>query len=157
MNLKPFSRQALENVRIEQRQAICPAGHTSRQCSLINDHYQGTAYLRFEWGSLCDTCQLQTQCTKRKDGRRHLSVGLHHDLLQERRREMHTEDFKLKMQRRNAIEGSISEFTRQGARRTRYRGLAKTTLGNYLQGAAVNASRWVRLVQWQCQEQKKAA
>ena len=107
---------------------------------------------------VCDTCQLQTQCTKRKDGRRHLTVGLHHDLLQERRRgEMHTEDFKLKMQRRNAIEGSISEFTRQGARRTRYRGLAKTTLANYLQGAAVNGNRWVRLVQWQCQEQKKAA
>ena len=143
-------------VDTEQRQAICPAGHTSRQCSLINDRYQGSAYLRFEWGRLCDHCPLQKQCTKRQDGRRHLSVGVHHDLLQQRRRQMHTEAFKLKMHRRNAIEGSISEFTRQGARRTRYTGLAKTTLANYLQGAAVNTNRWVRLLQWQCREPKKA-
>ena len=124
---------------------------------MINDRYQGSAYLRFEWGSLCDCCPLQKQCTKRQDGRRHLTVGLHHDLLQQRRRQMHTEAFKLKMHRRNAIEGSISEFTRQGARRTRYTGLAKTTLANYLQGAAVNTNRWVQLLQWQCREPRKAA
>lgn len=145
------------DVDVANRRAICPAGHTSTQCSLINDSYQGKAYLRFEWGSLCDTCSLQKQCTERKDGRRHLSVGPHHDLLQQRRREMKTEAFKLKMHRRAAIEGSISELTRQGARRTRYRGLAKTALANYLQGAAVNINRWLRLVQWQCREPIKAA
>ncbi len=145
------------DVDVAKRRAICPAGHTSRQCSLINDSHQDRVYLRFEWGSLCDTCCLQKQCTKRQDGRRHLSVGLHHDLLQQRRREMKTDAFKLKMHRRAAIEGSISELTRQGARRTRYRGLAKTALANYLQGAAVNINRWLRLVQWQCREPIKAA
>ena len=145
------------DVHTAQRKAICPAGHTSRQCSMINDRHQGRVYLRFEWGSLCDTCSLQKRCSKRQDGRRHLSVGLHHDLLQQRRREMKTEAFKLKMHRRAAIEGSISELTRQGARRTRYRGLAKTTLANYLQGAAVNTNRWLRLIQWQRQEEQKAA
>ena len=123
---------------------------------MINDSHQDRVYLRFEWGSLCDTCCLQKQCTKRQDGRRHLSVGLHHDLLQQRRREMKTDAFKLKMHRRAAIEGSISELTRQGARRTRYRGLAKTALANYLQGAAVNINRWLRLVQWQCSRTDKS-
>jgi hypothetical protein len=70
---------------------------------------------------------------------------------------MQTEEFKLKMQKRNAIEGTISEFVRGGGRRTRYKGLAKTTLANYFHGAAVNANRWIRLSQWQIEKEKIAA
>jgi len=66
---------------------------------------------------------------------------------------MQTDEFKKRMQQRNAIEGTISEFTRLGGRRTRYRGLAKTTLANYFVGAAVNAGRWIRLLQWQAQRE----
>ncbi len=145
------------DVDVANRTAVCPAGHTSRQCSLIHDSHNDSVYYRFEWAGLCDECQLQKQCTRRKDGRRHVSVGVHHDLLQQRRREMKTEEFKLKMHRRNAIEGTISEFTRGGGRRTRYRGLAKTTLANYFQGAAVNVNRWVRLNQWEVEKRRKVA
>jgi transposase len=145
------------DIDVNNRTAVCPAGHTSRQCSLINDSYNNSVYYRFEWAGLCDECHLQKQCTRRKDGRRHVSVGRHHHLLQQRRRDMKTDEFKLKMHRRNAIEGTISEFTRGGARRTRYRGLAKTTLANYFQGAAVNISRWVRLSQWEVEKRQKAA
>ena len=79
--------------------------------------------------------------------------------LQQRRREMQTEEFKDRMHQRNGIEGTVSEFARAGGRRTRYRGLAKTTLANYFQGAAVNANRWIRLTQWQVEksERKMAA
>jgi hypothetical protein len=145
------------DIDVANRTAVCPAGHTSRQCSLINDRYNKSVYYRFEWAGLCDNCELQKRCTRRKDGRRHVSVGRHHDLLQQRRRDMQTDEFKLKMHRRNAIEGSISEFTRGGGRRTRYRGLAKTTLANYFQGAAVNANRWIRLNQWEVEKQQKRA
>lgn len=145
------------DIDIGNRNAVCPAGHTSRQCSLINDSYHDSVYYRLEWASLCDTCHLQKQCTKRKDGRRQVTVGVHHNLLQQRRRDMKTDEFKLKMHRRNAIEGSISEFVRAGGRRTRYRRLAKTTLANYFQGAAVNVNRWLRLTQWEVEKQKKAA
>ncbi|NQU40611.1 MAG: transposase [Lentisphaerae bacterium] len=130
---------------------------TSQHISLINDRYNASTYYRFEWAGLCDDCELQKQCTRRKDGRRHISVGRHHDLLQQRRRDMKTDEFKLKMHRRNAIEGTISEFTRGGGRRTRYRGLAKTTLSNYFQGAAVNINRWLRLSRWEVEKQLKAA
>ncbi len=82
-------------------------------------------------------------------------VGEHHDDLQQRRKEMKTEEFKERMHQRNGIEGTVSEFTRGGGRRTRYRGLAKTTLANYFRGAAVNANRWIRLNQWQQQQQGK--
>ncbi len=70
---------------------------------------------------------------------------------------MKTEEFKLKMHRRNAVEGTISEFARLGGRRTRYRGLVKTTLANYFQGAAVNANRWIRLAQSEIQTKQEAA
>ena len=136
-----------------RRTAICPAGHVSRQCSLIHDAYNATVFLRFEWAGLCDECPLQKQCTKSCAGRRLLVVGVHHDLLQARRRQMQTEEFKQLLRRRNGIEGTISEFTRGGGRRTRYRGRRKTALGNYMQAAAINTKRWIRLLAWQHQEE----
>lgn len=130
--------------------AICPAGKTNTQCSRIKDEHKGNTYYRYEWGNQCDTCPLQKQCTTSKAGRRTLVVGIYHDLLQARREEMKTEAFSKRMQQRNGIEGTISETTRgYGLRRSRYRGLPKTTLANYFIGAACNVNRWVHRVLWQ--------
>lgn len=143
-------------VDLGRRQALCPAGKTSTQCSHIHDAHQGTQYYRFEWGAQCDDCPLRASCTNSKTGRRLLSVGPHHDLVQARRREMKTEAFQRRMQQRNAIEGTISELVRLGMRRSRYRGLAKTRLANYTLGAACNANRWLRLVAWRRKHARKA-
>jgi hypothetical protein len=137
------------DLSVAERRAVCPAGHTSTQCSRLENQQTGQIDYRFEWGSQCDHCPLQAQCTKAGNGRRAVTVSQHHDLLQARRREMQTAAFQEQMRRRNAIEGTISEFVRNGGRRTRYRGLAKTTLANYFHGAAVNAKRWIRLLQYQ--------
>ncbi len=136
------------DVSIAQRRAICPAGHTSTQCSRLENQETGQVEYRFEWSYHCDGCPRKSQCTKAGSGRRMVVVGQHHDHLQTRRREMQTESFPPRMRQRNAIEGTISEFTRNGGRRTRYRGLAKTSLANYLHGAALNAKRWIRLLQY---------
>ena len=144
------------DVDTAQRTAVCPAGHTSRQCSLIHDQYNHSIFLRFEWAGLCDECPLRKQCTQSRAGRRLLVVGVHHDLLQQRRRQMQTEEFKKLLRRRNGIEGTISEFTRGGGRRTRYRGRRKTALGNYMQAAAINAKRWIRLLAWQHEQETVA-
>lgn len=137
-------------IDVENRKAICPQGKTSSQCSVIHGHDQiESVYLRFEWASQCDHCPAQEACTKSKNGRRTVMVGIHHDLLQERRQQMQTDDFKNRMRQRNAIEGTISELTRNGMRRTRYRGLSKTRLANYFIGATCNVKRWIRLLQWQ--------
>ena len=141
-------------VDIANRKAVCPAGHESCQCSRLENQRTGQVDYRFEWAGLCEACPLQKQCTKSRSGRRMVVVGEHHDDLQQRRQEMKTDDFKKQMYQRNGIEGTISEFTRGGGRRTRYRSLAKTTLANYFRGAAMNANRWIRLNQWQ-QEQKE--
>ena len=106
---------------------------------------------RFEWGAACDACPLRGSCTTSKSGRRTVCVGAHHDRLQARRREMKTEAFRKRMHQRNAIEGTISELTRLGLRRTRYRGLAKTTLANHVLAAACNVRRWLRLLAWRQQ------
>ena len=151
-----FSSECFD-VDVANRKAVCPAGRISCQCSLIHDGHKGSTYYRFEWAGQCDDCELRQRCTSSKAGRRLLMVGLHHDLLQERRREMKTEEFKKTMHLRNAIEGTVSEFTRGGGRRTRYKGLAKTRLANYFQGAAVNANRWIRLTRYRIERYGKAA
>jgi len=145
----PFFTASDFDVSVASRQAICPAGHTSTQCSRLENKKTGQVNYRFEWSYHCDGCPLGTQCTNARSGRRMLVVGEHHDHLQKRRREMQTESFRKAMHRRNGIEGTISEFARNGGRRTRYRGLGKTRLGNYLHGAAINTKRWIRLLQYQ--------
>jgi len=136
------------DISVAQRRAVCPAGHISTQCSRLENQQTGQVDYRFEWSSHCDTCPLQSQCTKAGGGRRAVVVSQYHDYLQARRREMQTPAFQEQMHQRNAIEGTISEFTRNGGRRTRYRGLAKTALANYFHGAAINAKRWIRLLQY---------
>ncbi len=136
------------DVSIAERRAICPAGRVSTQCSRMENEETGQVQYRFEWSYLCDQCPLNSQCTKAQNGRRTVLVGEHHDHLQARRREMRTDAFRQRMRQRNGIEGTISEFTRNGGRRTRYRGLAKTSLANYLLGAATNVKRWIRLLQY---------
>jgi hypothetical protein len=136
------------DVDLPARQATCPADRTSTQCSLIHDADQGTVYWRFEWGAQCDACERRPRCTRSRSGRRILSVGQHHDLLQARRRAMKTAEFQERMHARNAIEGTVSELARLGLRRTRYRGLAKTRLHGYLVATACNLRRWLRLEAW---------
>jgi hypothetical protein len=137
------------DVSVADRRAVCPAGRTSTQCSRLEDEKTGEVVYRFEWSYQCNDCALKAQCTQARSGRRALVVGQSHDHLQQRRRLMQTDPFKQAMHQRNAIEGTISEFVRGGGRRTRYRGLPKTSLANYLHGAAINVKRWIRLIQYQ--------
>jgi IS5 family transposase len=77
-------------------------------------------------------------------------VGELHSLLQDRRREMQTVEFKKEMQRRNGIEGRQSELVRgYGLRHARYRGKAKVRLQNYLLGTACNIRRLFRRLAWE--------
>jgi len=143
-----FATEAFD-IDIAARTATCPAGKTATRCSLIHDSHQGKAYYRFEWGAQCDACPLCPKCTSSRSGRRTVSVGVHHDLVQRRRREMKTEAFRTRLRQRNAIEGTISELARAGLRHTRYRGLAKTSLANLLIAAGCNVRRWFRRLTWQ--------
>jgi DDE family transposase len=143
------------HVDIDKRQAVCPQGNLSTQCSRIKDNYQGTEYYRIEWASQCDRCPVQKQCTRSKGGRRTLVVGLRHDLVQRRREQMREAGFSKTMHPRNGIEATHSELVRgHGLRRTKYRGLSRVSLSHYFMGAACNVKRLLNLLAF---EMKTAA
>lgn len=140
-------------VKVEQRTAICPAGHSSTQCSRLEEGKTGKVSFRFEWSNHCGLCPLRPQCAGPTQKHRTILVGEHHSELQIRRREQHSDAFKQRMKHRNAIEGTQSELVRgHGLRHARYRGLPKAKLQNYFIGAACNVKRWIRREVWEIQQ-----
>lgn len=137
-------------VDVEHQRAVCPQGKTSTQCSQIKDSYMGTEYYRLEWGSQCDSCPVQKQCTRAKSGRRILVVGLRHDLVAKRRREMKQAEYAVSMHPRNGIEGTHSELVRgHGLRQTTYRGFKRVSLSHYMMAAACNVKRYLKRLAFQ--------
>lgn len=138
-------------VNVEQKQATCPAGKLSNQCSRLAGDKAPQVQFRFEWNSTtCRDCPLRARCLGEQQTHKTLVVGEHHTALQARRQEQKTEAFKARMRHRNAIEGTQSELVRaHGLRRARYRGLPKVRLQNYLAGAACNLKRWIRRHVWE--------
>jgi transposase len=150
---KRFSTEDF-TIDIAQRQAVCPAGQISLQCSRLEIQATGKINFRFEWSYLCADCSLRKQCCGADQKHRSLLVGQYHDFLQARRREQKTEAFRLECRKRNALEGTQSELVRaHDLRHARYRGLTKVALQNYMIGAACNAKRWIRRLQWQHQQE----
>lgn len=142
-------------VSIAQREAVCPAAQTSSQCSRLEVQATGKVNFRFEWSYHCAECPLHRQCCGADPKHRTLLVGQYHDFLQGRRQEQKTEAFRLECRKRNAIEGTQSELVRaHDLRHARYRGLVKVRLQNYMIGAACNAKRWIRRLQWQHQQER---
>lgn len=145
-------------VRVEQRQATCPAGKTSTQCSRLEEKKGGRVNYRFEWSTHCHACQLRSRCVGPGQKHRSLLVGQHHSFLQARRLAQKTEAFRRQCHHRNAIEGTGSELKRaHGLHRARYRGLNKVRLQNYFIGAACNAKRWIARLIWECRQATRTA
>jgi len=153
-----FTTESFE-IKVEQRQAICPAGHPNTQCSRLEAEATGVVSYRFEWDtSTCGACPLRQRCVKDEHKHRTLVVGEHHSILQARRKEQQTPEFKQRMKHRNAIEGTQSELVRaHGLRRARYRGLAKVRLQNYFAAAACNVKRWLRRIAWELRQKGSVA
>jgi len=148
-----FTTEAFQ-VSVEQRRAICPAGHPNTQCSRLEEQATGKVSYRFEWDTaMCAGCPLRTQCIQATHRHRTLVVSEHHTALQARRQEQQTAAFRQRMKHRNAIEGTQSELVRaHGLRRARYRGLPKVKLQNYFIGAACNVKRWLRRLAWEMEQ-----
>jgi transposase len=133
------------DINIEQRKAVCPQGKISTECSKLTERDSGKVTYRFEFGRQCRNCIVKHLCVPEGQPHRMIRVGALHEALQQRRREQQTPEFKLQMQQRNGIEGTISELVRgHGLRRARYKGFAKVDLQNQLVAAACNIKRWLR-------------
>ena len=145
-------------VDVENRSAVCPQGKSNSQCSRLEVKETGEVNFRFEWGRQCQACPLRERCVGKNQAHRTLVVGEHHAILQERRKQMKTEAFGVRMRQRNAIEGTHSELVRgHGLRQARYRGLEKVRLQNYLIGAACNAKRWIHRIVWDLRQSLRPA
>jgi transposase len=144
------------NVNLAELQAVCPAGHTSTNCSRLHAATTGITNYRIEWNSAtCGGCPVRSLCIASEIRHRTLLVGEHHAHLQQRRQEMKTGEYMRDMKKRNAIEGTHSELSRaHGLKRSRYRGLAKQRLQNWIIGAACNLKRLHRLISWRKNQQK---
>ena len=134
------------SINIAQRKAQCPGGFSSTQCSRINETKRKIVY-RFEWSYHCRNCPLRADCVPADQSHRTIVVGQDHDLLQSRRREQQTPEFRRRMYQRNAIEGTVSELVRgHGLRQSRYRGFAKAQLQNLFIATACNIKCWLRIL-----------
>jgi transposase len=133
------------DVSITERKAICPDGKTSTNCSKLTEQKSGKVTYRIEFGRHCHHCAHKAACVPSAQAHRTILVGANHDVLQQRRRDQQSEEFRLQMRQRNAIEGTISELVRgHGLRRARYKGFAKVDLQNQFIAAACNIKRWIR-------------
>ena len=133
------------DIDITKRTARCPGGYASTQCSRLVQAKDQKVTFRFEWSRHCRGCPLRSECVPADQSHRTIVVGQHHELLQQRRRDQQTLEFKERMHQRSAIEGTISELTRaHGLRRSRYRGFAKVELQNLFIATACNVKRWLQ-------------
>lgn len=133
------------DISIAERKAICPDGRVSTNCSKLTEEKSSKVSYRFEFGSQCHNCRLKVACLPSTQAHRTITVGAHHESLQQRRRDQQGQEFQLRMHQRNAIEGTISELVRgHGLRRARYKGFARVDLQNQLIAAACNIKRWLR-------------
>jgi IS5 family transposase len=139
-------------VDIPGRVATCPAGNASAKCVRTDDATRGPVYY-FEWPEqTCAACPLRERCVSKKNklARRTLDVGGDHMLSQARRDLCKTPQYRARMRRRNAVEGTHSELVRgYGLRHCRYKGRAKTDLQAKFAATACNLSRWARRLCWE--------
>jgi transposase len=124
--------------------AICPQGQQSVKWTERTDQH-GHPRLSVRFGLQdCRACPARSQCTRSPDAPRTLSVRhqVEFERLEQARKLQQSEEFKKVYAKRSGIEGTHSQAVRAlGLRRTRYRGLAKTSLQHVLTAAAINLIR----------------
>ncbi|MDF4249769.1 IS1182 family transposase [Streptomyces sp. WMMB303] len=127
------------------KQATCPGGKTSINWSERLSQ-TGQPVLRVRFSVLdCRPCPVRRECINSPSGKsRELRLRHHdeHHALQTARAEQKSDEWKERYKVRAGVEGTIAQgVQRCGLRRSRYRGLTKTSLQHQLTGAAINLAR----------------
>lgn len=130
----------------EHRQVTCPAGVTATDWRPRNDS-KGLPVIQVRFPvSRCGPCPNLRVCVNSASGRRRELMlrqrQAEHDAIRTIRAEQQTDAWKGRYKIRAGVEGTISQAVgRCGLRRSRYRGLVKTSLQHQLTGAAINLAR----------------
>jgi len=126
----------------ENRTVTCPQGHTSTPWTM-RDHRRDHQLTRVKFKRVeCEPCPAHDHCTKHH--RR--SLSFHEEevfkLVQQRKCDQHTDEWRQRYGKRAGIEGTISQSVfALGMRRSRYRGLDKTHLQFVFTAMAMNVTR----------------
>ena len=132
----------------EREQVTCPQGKTSVTWRAGRDQVGAPRIQAMFSRTDCGACAARTLCTPAKEARR--SVYFHprpeYEALNTARERMHDPAWKASYRVRAGIEGTLSQGVRAfGMRRSRYVGLAKTSLQQACTAAAMNVAR---IVDW---------
>ena len=128
----------------EKRMVHCPQGVASAAWYDYLDK-EGKPYHLVQFPKhVCAACPARALCTKAKHNPRQLLLHsqVEHEALHAARQRLGTEEGWTLYARRAGIEGTLSQAVRAfGLRRTRYRGLAKTSLQHVATAVAMNVER----------------
>ncbi len=127
----------------EAKTVTCPQGQHSQQWyTSINEHGKPVNQIVFNKRD-CLPCPCRSQCTRSQHNARTIVLRPReeHAALQEARQRQTTTEFKERYHTRAGIEGTISQGTHRGLRRSRYRGLQKTGLQHIATGVAISLQR----------------
>lgn len=129
----------------DNQQVICPNGRTNTGWREDRSQH-GLPVVRAQFSARdCRPCPVVHDCVpalKAKGRAITLRPQPAHEELQQARALQQTDEWKERYKVRAGVEGTISQgVQRCGLRRSRYRGLAKTSLQHQLTGAAINLAR----------------
>ncbi|MGI5249349.1 IS1182 family transposase [Actinacidiphila glaucinigra] len=140
----PYGQDAF-TIDWDHERVTCPNGVTSTQWHHRHSQ-QGLPVIRVRFSPAdCRPCPHLRECVNSpKSERRELNLRHRdeHEAVRVARAEQQTDAWKDRYKIRAGVEGTISQgIGRCGLRRSRYRGLAKTSLQHQLTGAAINLAR----------------
>ncbi|WP_369223266.1 IS1182 family transposase [Streptomyces sp. R39] len=140
----PFSQDAF-TVDWDREQVTCPNGAVSTQWAERRSQ-QGLPVIRVRFTPAdCRPCPHLRDCANSPNAKRrelNLRRRDEHEAVRRARAEQQTDEWKERYKIRAGVEGTIAQgVLRCGLRRSRYRGLAKTSLQHQLTGAAINLAR----------------
>ncbi|MBF6341862.1 IS1182 family transposase [Nocardia abscessus] len=127
----------------DNERVTCPQGTTSARWKSDRSQDQVPVIKVTFPHSTCRPCPARAQCTRSSSGRR-LTIRhrAQHQALQLGRTEQQTDRWQQRYQHRAGVEGTVAQGIRShGLRRSRYQGLAKTSLQHLLTAAAINLNR----------------
>jgi transposase len=134
-------------VQWEQQRVICPQGKVSTRWRPEKDAF-GNDIISLKFSrSDCKPCPVRSLCTHCRTAPRNIVLRPREqqEALSTARTRIRSVEGKAEYDVRAGIEGTLSQGIRAfGLRRTRYRGLAKTSLQHAVTAAAMNIQRAVR-------------
>ncbi len=133
----------------EHTAAMCPQGKHSCSWSLAKMRSdRSVVKIKFRHAD-CSVCPVITLCTDNHEQRRTLSILFpqsHYETQQWARQRQQAPEFRAQCATRTGVEGTISQVAvALGARRSRYRGRAKTHFQHLVTAAAINL---LRVLDW---------